>query len=438
MIIPINTDNEILVLAMAMMDPDFMTIHGCKIQGEDFTMEWHRRIWAMMQRLTKADRPTDRSSLYSALVEANSLDDVGGTDYLFKIDANMPTIAGAENYVRILIEYSNRRRVMLQAEAIYNRAQDMSIEADVLVADAEKSFADIARRSTVASEYISAGKMAEEHPGGFEYLISPNKYPGARGIPTTLESLNNMLGGLRPGELVIVAARPSMGKSALVLQIAGNASVNLRKHTGIVSLEMEKPTQFRRMTSQLSKVNYSDMIYGNMTQEERARVTLAAHWLTTSPIYFDACRQNTHQAITSCAIRQQSREGLDLLIVDHLHLMVGPEKELRHMLGNITKGLKDLASNLKIPILLAAQLSRKCDDRSDKRPVMSDLLESGQIEADADAIMFIYRGERYYKDDSSLIGRAEILLEKQRDGPTGKVECQWKAQYQSFTENEYE
>ena len=432
--LPVNLDVERLIVALPMIDDSFWPQYAHQIQLEDFSLESHRRIWSTFRHLHDAGAFPDRASVATALMESGQLESVGGLSYLCSLDDGMPQLANVENYIRVLVAHSNRRRVIQEATAIYQRAQDLSLDADELIAGAEKSFADISRRTSAAREYETVAQFAEEYPQGFEYLISPNKYPGARGIPTPWSGFNGLIGGLRPGDLIVIAARPSMGKSALALQIGANAAVNYQKRVSVISLEMAKAAQLRRMVAGLSRVSINDMLYGTMNSEDRGKVREAYRRLTEAPLSFDACHQNTHRDITACAIRQHSRNGMDLLIADHLHLMRGPEKEIRLLVSAVTGALKDLAVKLQIPIILVSQLSRECEKRNDKRPIMSDLKESSSIEQDADVILFVYRGEVHYPEDQTLIGTAELNMAKQREGPTGKVDLFWRKELQIFEE----
>lgn len=430
--LPANLDIEKLVLSQPMVNPLFWERHGALIQTDDFSLEAHRRIWKAFARLVESNRPTDRVSVATALLESKQLESVGGLTYLIEMESGMPELAGTENYIRILIEHATRRRVLVEADAIMQRAQDRTADITETVAQAELAFANVAKRGVGGEEWTTFEDFAASLPYGMDRLMSPLKFPESAGIKTPWASANGYLGGLRSGDLIVLAGRPSSGKSAAALQIASHSAVTLGKSVGIVSIEMPTDALFRRMICQISAVNASDLKYGTMDLDQRHRAKDAADVILKSGCHIDRVHMTTHRAITAASTRLMSRHGMDLLIVDHLHLMDGPEREERNRLQAITKALKQLARKLQIPVLLVAQLNRECEKRNPPRPQLSDLRESGTIEQDADVVAMIYRAEMYDKLDPSLVGTAEFIIAKQREGPVGTINLWWKEHTQRF------
>ena len=438
MILPANLDVEKLILAMPMINAGFWETHASQIHIDDFSTESHRRIWRAMGMLADQQRHIDRISVAAALQEANWFDSVGGFSYLISLDDGMPQISNMDGYVRILLEVSARRRILHLADALYRKAQDASFESSDLIANTTAELSAIGKRGVGGREYVSAEEYIDEYELGFDRLISPNAFPESVGIRTEWPSFNRMIGGFQPGELIILAARPSMGKSAMLLQIMAHAAVFHRKVVGSISLEMEPPAQIRRITAQLAKVDATDMKYGRLNHDDRGKMLHAVRQLTQSGIHFDVAHQDDHKTIAAAALRLQSTHGLDMLGIDHLHLTDGPEREARTQIRNFMRATKRLAKQLKIPIILLAQLSRKCEERTDKRPMLSDLREDGSIEQDADIVLFIYRAEVYEKNRPDLVGEAELDIAKHREGPTGKVNLVWLPHFQRFEEREYD
>ncbi len=348
------------------------------------------------------------------------LEEVGESSYLTYLTELVPTTENVDYYAKLVKEKSIVRNLVMAATDIAHRGNDDNVDLDEFIDRAEHTILDISQNKIKPSFYDSrflANKALEliEELHARKELIT--------GIATGFEKLDYMTAGLQPADLVIVAARPGLGKTSLALNIASHAALEHGLAIGIFSLEMTKEQLMLRMLSNKSKVNYSNIRSGYIKDEDLERLVHAADELGQAKIYIDDTPAISVLEIRAKARRQQRDKGLDLIIVDYLQLMRGSRRvESREReIAEISGSLKALAKELSLPVIAISQLSRQTETRSDRRPQLADLRESGAIEQDADLVLFIHRADVYRKDSEEKDGIAELIIGKQRNGPTGTV-----------------
>jgi replicative DNA helicase len=421
--LPANLDAERFVLGAIMLDDTRFTEVAAELEAEHFSLEKHRRIFLRMGELHQRGERIDRVTVANELQAERQLESVDGITYLTSLDDGLPMLVNFESYVRIVREKASLRELIFKTRALADRALlDNGTPARELAASFTQELNGIVSSDTdnalcSVDEILSAC-------GGVRRFTHPLT-DGATGINTGFRRFDQMTGGLQNGDLIILAARPSMGKTALALNIAHNVAVgSQRLPTALFSLEMSREALLGRLLCSAARVDSSKQRAGYLNQDERSRLALAAEQLRTAPLFIDDSSATGLMDIHAKLRRLKSEHGLSLVIVDYLQLMSShgrPENRTQEI-SVISRGMKLLAKELGVPMLLLSQLSRAPETRSgDHRPQLSDLRESGSIEQDADLVAFIFREEVYKPDREDLRGVAEVLLAKQRNGPTGRV-----------------
>ncbi|GAB2920218.1 replicative DNA helicase [Rheinheimera gaetbuli] len=433
---PHSIEAEQSVLGGLMLDNDAWDRVAEKVVEQDFYLRAHRFIFAAMSRLAEATQPIDIITV-SENLEANlQLDDVGGFAYLGEIAKNTPSAANILAYAEIVRERAVVRDMISVAHDIADAGYDTQGRTSAELLDfAETKVFKIAEQRTNANEGPEPinSILAKTIEKIDELFRSP--YDGVTGVSTGYVDLDKMTNGMQPSDLIIVAARPSMGKTTFAMNLCEHAAITSDKPVLIFSLEMPSEQIMMRMLASLGRIDQTKVRTGQLEDEDWARLSSAIELLNTKgKMYIDDGSGLTPTEVRSRA-RRVAREhgGLSMIMVDYLQLMTVPGMSDNRTLeiAEISRSLKALAKELKVPVVALSQLNRSLEQRADKRPVNSDLRESGSIEQDADLIMFIYRDE-VYNDDSPDKGTAEVIIGKQRNGPIGRVRLTFHGRYSRF------
>jgi len=388
---------------------------------EDFYRESHRKIFEAMIELDKNSSPIDILTLFDYLKsQGQLLEEVGGSSYLTYLTEIVPSVANIGYYAKLVKEKSILRKLVISATDIAMRGYEEGINVDETVDRAEQTILDIAQHKVKPSFYDSR-ELAAKALQIIETLYERKEL--ITGISMGFEKLDHMTAGLQPSDLIIVAARPGLGKTSFCLNIAAHAAIENRSPVGIFSLEMTKEQLMLRMLSSRAKVNYSNVRSGWIKDEDLTKLVHAADIFGKARIYVDDSPAIGVLELRAKARRQKREKGLELIIVDYLQLMRGSGRaETREReIAEISGSLKALAKELSVPVIAVSQLSRQTEARADKRPQLADLRESGALEQDADVVIFIHRADAYKRNLDEKDGIAEIIIGKQRNGPTGVV-----------------
>lgn len=432
--LPANLDAERFVLGSILMDDaTFISIAG-SLQADDFSLEKHRRIFSRMAELYDRGERIDRVTVANELMKHNQLESVDGLSYLVSLDDGLPAISNLDSYVRIVKDKSILRRIIFNSQELIHRCVLGEDEPEQILSSAEESLLKLGD-SRAKDALANPDRIIREFEGGLNAFLDPSKR--IKGIGTGFLKLDEMTGGLHGGELVIIAARPSMGKTALALNIAQHVAMDPqhRNTVAVFSLEMSKESLLTRMICAGARVDQQKFRAGFLNQDERRRLQKAAAEIVQAPLFIDDTPGVNLMDIHAKLRRLRSEHGLALVIVDYLQLMSSRSRyENRNQeVSALSRGFKLLAKELNVPMVVLSQLSRAPETRpGDHRPQMSDLRESGSIEQDADVIGFIFREEVYKQDREDLKGLAELLLAKQRNGPTGKINLVFLREFTKF------
>jgi len=418
---PQNIEAEESIISAILIDNNTLLDVIETLAPEDFYRTAHQKIYAAITDLFDKAEPIDLVTLANRLKEKGHLEMIGGASYLAKLVDTVPMAVNALHYAKIVHDKATLRRLIEKANAIVKRCFEERGNADEVIDFAESAVFEISEKKarqafSPLSKIILSNIETLEEKQGNRSLVT--------GVPTGFSQLDNMTSGLQNSDLIILAARPSMGKTALALNIARNAAVDGNIPVAIFSLEMSKEQLSLRMLCSEARIDSSRLRGGFFSMEDWHRLTDAAGVLSDAPIYIDDSASLSAMEIRAKARRLKMDKNIGLIIIDYLQLMQGRASAERRDLeiSEISRGLKALAKELSLPVMALSQLNRMLEQRTDKRPRLSDLRESGALEQDADVVAFIYRDEVYNKDeDNPNKGVAEILLSKQRNGPTGDV-----------------
>jgi replicative DNA helicase len=420
--LPANLDSERFVLGSILLDDRLYVQVAAAIEPGDLSLEKHRRIFLRMGELHSRGEKIDRVTLANELLKHNQLEACDGLSYLVSLDDGLPQIYNLDSYVRIIKGKSVLRRVIFASQKLIDRCLIGEEEPGEILTSAEETFLRIGE-SDAKVGLATPGEIIDEYQGGLNAFLDPGKR--IKGLSTGFRRFDELTGGLHPGELIIIAGRPSMGKTALALNIAQHATAKLGKTVAVFSLEMSKEALLTRLLCATARVDNHRFRLGFLDAEERRRLQAAASELVESPLFVDDTSGSHLMDMHAKLRRLQSERPIGLVVVDYLQLMSGRGRfENRNQeISALSRGLKLLAKELGAPILVLSQLSRAPETRpGDHRPQLSDLRESGSIEQDADVVAFIFREEIYKQDREDLRGVAELILAKQRNGPTGKIQ----------------
>jgi len=430
---PQSVEAERSVLGGLMLDNQRWDQVADRLSADDFYRKEHRLIFRAIASLCDANSPADVVTVSEWLEKNGELDGAGGLSYLGTLANNTPSAANIVAYGDIVRERAIMRNLIRVANNIGNSAYNPEgRNAAELLDYAEKNILDISEQGIHRrGGFLPLKTLLTSAVDRIDTLFRSES--PITGVPTGFSDLDAMTSGLQAGDLVIVAGRPSMGKTSLAMNIAENASVGQKLPVAVFSMEMPGEQLAMRMMSSLGRINAHKVRTGKLEDDDWPRLTSAIGMLADAPMYIDDTPALTPLELRSRARRLKREHGLGLIVVDYLQLMQSPEagENRATEISSITRSLKGLAKELHVPLIAMSQLNRSLEQRPNKRPVMSDLRESGAIEQDADVIFFIYRDE-VYNEDSQDKGTAEIIIGKQRNGPTGKVRLTFLGEYTRF------
>ncbi|HQZ39721.1 MAG TPA: replicative DNA helicase [Vicinamibacterales bacterium] len=419
--LPHNLEAERSVLGAILIDNDTFNVAAAVVTPQSFFRDAHRRIFARMVDLSERSQPIDLVTLNEELERAGDLEEVGGPAYIASLLDGVPRSTNVEYYAQIVKEKATLRALIFSANKILSNAYEADQEADLILDEAESAIFSVAE-DRIKSGFVPMRELVKESFPKIEKLFEHKTY--ITGVPTGFDDLDRKTRGLQPGDLVIVAARPSMGKTSLVLNICQHVATR-GGVAGFFSLEMSKEQLFMRMLASEAKIDTYRLLSGQIGQREYGQITHALETLSEAQLFIDDTAGIGVLEMRAKARRLQAEHGLQLLAIDYVQLMTGRGRfENRTLeLASISRSLKGLAKELRVPIVLLSQLSRAPEARSDKRPQLSDLRESGALEQDADVVVLIFREEMYKVGDepSESDGVAELIVAKQRNGPTGSI-----------------
>ena len=427
---PQNVEAEQAVLGAMLLSHDAVIVAMEKLQPQDFYRDVHRIIFEAMEHLHRENKEIDVITLPDELKRMKKLDDVGGLEYVLNLPNLIGSAANIEYYANIVAEKALARNLISTCTELTTEAYDGQKETEALLDDAERRILQLSDTKN-RGDFASVGAVVEVTLDKITKLYE-NK-AGLTGLPTGFRDLDRMTSGLQPSDLILVAARPSMGKTAFTLNIAQNVGVRQHKTVAFFSLEMSQEQLVQRLLCQIAHIDSQKLRTGQLnSDEEWTRLTDACDKLYESPIYIDDTPGISVAEMRSKARRLKSEHGLDLIIVDYLQLMQGRNAESRQQeISEISRSLKALARELKVPLIALSQLSRSVESRQDKRPMLSDLRESGALEQDADIVSFLYR-EDYYDKETENQHITEVILAKHRNGPVGSVKLYFKNEFTLF------
>jgi replicative DNA helicase len=443
--LPASIDAERSILGAVLLENHCYNEAAERIKPEDFALDSHQRIFARMGELIDSGRAVDLVTLTEELARRKEVESIGGVAYLASLTEGLPRRLSIEEYVRIVKDKSLLRQLIGICSSAITRAADQSDDAlDVLNA-AESALLGVTE-SGITNGFAGIPEIVRNSFGTIDELYKQGKE--VTGLATHFTEFDRMTSGLQPSELTIIAARPSMGKTAWAINIAQNAAVYGDKVVAVFSLEMSKESLLRRMLASQALVDSQKIQKGFLLKEDREKLAVALEALTEAKIFIDDTPAISLSEMRAKARRlRQIQGGLDLIVIDYLQLMGatpgggGASKRFENRtqeVSAISRGLKALAKELKVPVVALSQLSRASEQRgNDKRPILSDLRESGSIEQDADVVAFIHRESYYNRDengqpDPETEGKAEIIIAKQRNGPTGSVHLAYMSKCTRF------
>ncbi len=429
--LPHNLDAERSVLGAILLRNDAINAAVEVLQPDDFYREAHQLLLEHMIQLSERGAAIDLITLSEALDRADALEKVGGPAYITRLVDGVPRTTNVEYYAQIVKEKSTLRRLITEAGRIAAEAYDADRDASEILDEAERgifSIADarIGQGFTPLSALVDSALDTVEKLQQFKSLVT--------GVPTGFYDLDHKTSGMQPSDLVIIAARPSMGKTSFVINMAQSAALEHGKVVGVFSLEMSKEQLFMRMLTSEARVDSQRLRQGMLLERDLPAIAQAAEKLSMAKIFIDDTASIGVLEMRAKARRLKAEHGLDMLVIDYVQLMQGRGRfeNRQQELTSISRSLKALAKELHVPVLILSQLSRAPDARADHRPQLSDLRESGALEQDADVVMFIYREDRYKGPEDQDTGEAEIIIAKQRNGPVGTVKLAFISDYTRF------
>jgi replicative DNA helicase len=419
--LPHNLEAERSVLGAILVHNDAFNLAAQVIDSSDFYRDAHRRIFERMVQLNERNQAIDFVTLKEELGRAGEIDEVGGPSYVAALADGVPRATNVEYYARIVKEKSTLRGLIFAANKILTNAYEADQESDLILDEAESSIFAVADDRLKAG-FVPMRELVKDSFPKIEQLFEQKRL--VTGVPTGFVDLDEMTRGLQPGDLIIVAARPSMGKTSLVLNMAQYVAIQPEHTVGFFSLEMSKESLFLRLLTSEAQIDSHRLMSGAIGQKDYGRISHALESLSAMRLFIDDTANIGVMEMRAKARRLQKEHRLSLLVVDYIQLMSGRGRfENRTLeLASISRSLKGLAKELKVPIVVLSQLSRAPESRSDHRPQLSDLRESGALEQDADVVVLIYREDAYNRDPNNPdAGTAELIVAKQRNGPTGTV-----------------
>ena len=431
---PQNIEAEESLLGGILIDPESLNKVIDMVSAEDFYKETHGKIYDIMVGLYEKNEPIDIVTVTSAAKDKGVIDKIGGVTYLSALVDQMPSAANIVQYARMVREKGLLRNLMNVATSIIEKGYALDANVDDYIDDAEKMIFQVSEKKFRPS-FLPVKSVVMESVKTIERLYE--KKQSVTGVPTGFADLDRLTSGLQPTDLIVVAGRPSMGKTAFAMNIAQYVATMKEgaAPVGIFSMEMSKEQLVTRLLSSEAEIEHTKLRTGTLSSTEWPKLAYAAGKLSEALIYIDDSPAMGVLELRARARRLKKEHGLGLLVVDYLQLMRGGKTAIERReqeISEISRFLKALAKELHIPVIAISQLNRMLEQREDKRPKLSDLRESGAIEQDADVIMFIYRDEVYNRDKENNKGLAEIIIGKQRNGPTGIVELSFQDKFATF------
>ena len=428
---PHNHEAEQSVLGAIFLDPDALITASEILMAEDFYRTAHQKIFQTMLSLNDRGKSIDVVMVTEELAAKKELEDVGGLSYLGELANAVPTAANIAQYAKIVEEKALLRRLIKTATKIVEDGYTREDEVEALLSEAEKKMMEVASRKA-GSDFKHVKDVLVQTYDNIEQLQFRDG--DVTGIPTGFRDLDKITAGFQRNDLIIVAARPSVGKTAFALNVAQSVAVKARENVAIFSLEMGADQLVMRMLCAEGNIDAQVLRTGTLEEEDWRKLTMAMGSLSNSGIYIDDTPGVRINEIRAKCRRLAQEQGLGMILIDYLQLIQGsgkPGENRQQEVSEISRSLKGLARELKVPVIALSQLSRGVEQRQDKRPMMSDLRESGSIEQDADIVAFLYRDD-YYDKESESKNLIEIIIAKQRNGPTGTVTLAFRKEYNKF------
>ncbi len=431
--LPHNLEAERSVLGAIMLDNGLLNQAIEFLKADDFYLGSHRSVFQHMLNLSEKSKAVDFITLTDELRRASQLESVGGAAFISSLIDGVPRLANIEYYARIVQERATLRNLIKRSHAIINSCYDQPEDVDTILDSAERAIFELAE-AKIRSGFVPLNEIAKRTLKKIE--IASKRKNMVTGIPTGFTRFDELTSGLQPSDLVVVAARPSMGKTAFSLNIATHAALAAGKSVGMFSLEMSSDQLLLRMICSEAEIDAHKLRTGYLSKDEWSRIPRTLGELSQAKMFIDDTAGINLLEMRAKCRRLKAEHGLDMVIVDYLQLMSGGKTRYENRqqeISSISRGLKGLAKELDVPVVALSQLSRAPELRTgDHRPQLSDLRESGSIEQDADLVAFIFREELYKKDDLEKEGLAEVIIGKQRNGPIGSVQLAFRKQFTRF------
>ena len=431
--LPQHTEAERSILGAILLDNNALNAAVEKLKPEDFFHDHHRRIYQQMLILGELQQAIDLVTLTDQLQRCGELESSGGPAYISQLMDGVPRVSNIEHYARIVKEKSLLRALIHATNSIQQQALEAEDDADTILDRAESTIFQLAE-DRVRSGLVGVREVVRENFERISQIFNEGKR--ITGLATGYHQLDNLTSGLQPSELLILAARPSMGKTALALNLAENVAVRGNKTVAIFSLEMSKESLLLRLLSSDAQIDSHKFRTGHLSKEDGAKIPISLSRLAEAPLWIDDAGSATVVEMGAKLRRLKRERGLALVMVDYLQLVSARGKfgNRNEEVSSVTRGLKALAKELKVPVLVLSQLTR-APEREDRRPQLSDLRESGAIEQDADVVMFIHRPNAFKPDEApEERAKTELLIAKQRNGPTDRIHFVFRNAYTRFEE----
>lgn len=430
---PHNEEAERSILGASMLSKDALLDIMDIVKPRDFYSEMHKEIFTAIRDLYSRSTPVDTLTVSEELKKRNSLEMVGGRAYIASLSSGVPSTANAAQYAKIVAEKAVLRRLITTSSDIIEEAYKEAMDADVVLDYAERGIFEIAQ----AKQSKDVAALKDVLIRNIEIIDEASKLDGnVIGVPTGFCDLDKITSGLQRSDLVIVAARPAMGKTAFALNVAQQAAVKGKASVLIFSMEMSKEQLGQRLLSMESRVEMQKLKTGDLNRKDWDDINIALDVLSEASIFIDDTPGISIMEIKNKCRRIKAEHGLDLVVLDYLQLMSfeGRTESRQQEISALSRNLKLIAREMDCPVIVLSQLSRAPEQRQDHRPQLSDLRESGSIEQDADIVLFLYRDDYYEKENSEKPGVCEVIIAKQRSGPTGIVELMWLEKYTRFAD----
>ena len=429
--VPVSLEAEQALLGAILLEPKAFWDISSFLGGDDFYLKRHEYIWTALSRLQERSDDIDYVTLSRELQDMKVLDDIGGQAYLTSLVNNTPTSVHAEVYGRLVERASIRRKMLVATDEIRKLALDEEMPIDKVISESEQTLFSVSN-SQIKREFVPIWDAVSEYYDEMEKLLAAGQ--GMVGLPTGFRALDGLLGGFQKSDLIVFAGRPGMGKTSWLLTVALNIA-RRGARVALFTMEMGVEQMVQRLISMETGIKIQQLRTGNISAGEHTRFAEAIGRIANLPLFIDDTPSITPVDMRTKCRRLQHEYGLDVVMVDYMQLMSAGrvyENNRVQEISYISRSLKDLARELNVTMLSTAQLSRAVEQRQDKRPQLSDLRESGSIEQDADAVMFLYRDEVYNPETTEFPNQADVLLSKHRHGPTGTIQLYFEKTITKF------